>query len=417
MQPDSGDLATQLPLPRAETHRRSLRSALKTLVAYALYLIPSLLLVIANRRLIQLTNLNRIGHLAGEMDCLLKESLLDPGASHKGVLLAPRDRVANNRIVDYWAKYVSVIRSPWLCRLLNPMYRLRHVRFRDDMARYVATVDETAGYIEIQRRWGDRPPLLALTADDVARGRDELAKMGVPHDVRFVCFHNREGGYSPSDEQWHSYRNCNVLNYLEAARCLVERGIYCVRLGDPTTQPLPRMPGVVDYAHSDSRSDWMDVFLCAQCEFFIGNSSGPLLLAGAFGRPMCLANLVPLSTVLPFGPRDLGIPKLLWHEQERRYLTFREIFESQTANFRFSRLYREHGILPMENPAEDIRDLALESLDRLAGRASYTEEDERLQARFKALMRPGHTTYGSASRIGRDFMRKYAYLIGDKDKP
>ena len=71
----------------------------------------------------------------------------------------------------------------------------------------------------------------------------------------------------------------------------MERGAWCLRMGDPSMRPMPRAPRVIDYAHSAIRSDWMDVFLCARCRFFIGNTSGnyythnswDLLQEGFFG--------------------------------------------------------------------------------------------------------------------------------------
>jgi hypothetical protein len=53
-------------------------------------------------------------------------------------------------------------------------------------------------------------------------------------------------------------------------------------------------------------------------------------------------------------------------------------------------------------------------LERSQNRAVYTPQDEELQRRFKALLRPGHYSYGGINRIGRDFLRKYAYLFGDR---
>lgn len=52
----------------------------------------------------------------------------------------------------------------------------------------------------------------------------------------------------------------------------------------------------------------------------------------------------------------------------------------------------------------------LEMLDRLEGNINYTMEDEILWQRFQSLPSP----YGSScfnSRMGRDFLRKYAGLL------
>jgi len=69
-------------------------------------------------------------------------------------------------------------------------------------------------------------------------------------------------------------RNANISDYTDAMRAIVARGGWCIRVGDPTMRPLDPIPGVVDYARSSSKSDWMDLFLCARCRFFLGNTSG-----------------------------------------------------------------------------------------------------------------------------------------------
>ena len=173
---------------------------------------------------------------------------------------------------------------------------------------------------------------------------------------------------------------------------------------------LPTMERVVDYAHSSLRSDWMDVFLCGSARFILANTSGLYIVGSIFGVPAACANIAPMSA-LSYGPEDIDIPKLLFSESNRRYLTFPEVFASPLANFRFSQLYEEAGIRLEQSTPEDIRDLALEMLERLDGRLHYTQEDEALQTRFKELLRPGHYAYGAKTRIGRAFLRKYAPML------
>ena len=61
-----------------------------------------------------------------------------------------------------------------------------------------------------------------------------------------------------------------------------------ISIGDPGMSKLPNMPQVIDYAHSKAKNDWMDVFLCAQCCFFIGTSLGMIVLAMSFGFRLLL---------------------------------------------------------------------------------------------------------------------------------
>jgi putative glycosyltransferase (TIGR04372 family) len=353
-------------------------------------------------------NLIRIGHLACEPDAYIKEGLLGMRPCTRLVVLAPADRIPNRCLLDYWRKYLTIASTPRWCRLLERFSFQKELGYPFDG--YVTSINETARYTTVQTAYGSRPPLLRLTPDHWRRGLRCLRELGVPEGAWFVGVHCRERGYAPY-ESIHNFRDVDVANYLPAMRAIVERGGWCIRLGDPTMKPLPPLPGVIDYAHSPLRSDWMDVFLCAACRFFLGSSSGLYSVASVFGVPCAVANHAPLSVVLAFTAADIGIPKLCWTQREGRYLTFPELLDGPLGNARYVHQFDAAGVTVVENSADDIRDLALEMLDVIEGRAVYTTDDERLQERLRGLLRPGHYTYGSQARMGRDFLRKYQWLL------
>lgn len=371
----------------------------------------SVLFYLARVRFLGTTALGRIGHLVSEPEVFVKKRVLGLREWHFGVLVCLPGSAANECLLDYWQRYFWIVRTARWERIVARFYRFPYLFY--DVSRYTVAINETAPYFGVQRAWGQRPPLLVVTAEHREEGRAGLARLGVPADAQIVCFHCREEGYSPEDDHLHSYRNSAIENDLLAVAELVKRGFWCIRMGDPTMRRLSPMEHVVDYAHHEVRSDRMDVFLCATCRFFLGNSSGLLHLASVFGRPIAAANLAPLSAVLALGYGNVAIPKLLWSEAEGRYLTFAEAFGTDVANFRFTELYEARHIRNVENTAEDIRDLALEVLERADGKAVYTSEDEERQRRFTSLMRPGHFSFGGTSRIGREFLRKYESLLGD----
>jgi putative glycosyltransferase (TIGR04372 family) len=371
--------------------------------------IPFVVLYIAQVRFLRLTAPGRIGHLASEPDVFLKEQKLGMRSRQLGVLFIPDGVVANQSLVDYWARYLLVPRSRLARRIVGRFHRFSALTANISITAF----NETAAYMKVQQAWGHRPPLLRLSEQHVRDGREGLVALGIPADADLVGFHCRSAGYSPSDDAMHAYRNSDIKNYDLALDELTKHGIWCIRMGDPSAPGINPRDRVVDYAHSDVRSDRMDVFLCARGRFFLGSSSGLLFLANVFGRPSGSANHAPLSTVIAFGANDVAIPKLFWSEEKNRLLTFPELFASEVSNFRFTELYERHGIRPMENGADEIRDLAIEMLERSNGAARYTDDDEARQRRFKSLMRPGHYSYGGATRVGRAFLRKYEHLLHD----
>jgi putative glycosyltransferase (TIGR04372 family) len=352
---------------------------------------------------------SRIGHLAAEPDSFLKSVALGELPGRKYFAVAPPGAVANEHLLSYWATRIPIVRGPMLCRLLNAMSALGLMRF--DAGRYVLRLDRSQEAYRINARWARRAPVLALTEEDNLWAEKEIAALGVPRGGWFVCVHAREEGFSPEDEGTHAHRNGSIEALVPAMREIVARGGYCVRMGGPTTRPLPVMDGVFDYAHHGNRNPRLDIVLCAKAKFFLGNSSGIALVSSVFGVPAALANMVPLSA-LALMPFDLSMPKLYRSRQDGRLLGFDEIFGTPAANFRYAHQYSQSGIELVENAAEEILEMAKEMLDRLDGRYSPQAEDETLQRRFMALMRRGDYGYGASSRIAAAFLRRYARQLG-----
>lgn len=354
---------------------------------------------------------SRIGHLCVEPDCYVKEEILGKHPKYKTLMLARKGQVVNEHVLSYWDHYIKIIRSPVLCILLKPLSENQFTGF--NVNRYCSVINRAADFPWIQDAYhksGGRP-LLSLLEFDYRRGWDILQKLGMPRDAWFVCVHCREESYISGEGQ--TYRNADIDSYLPAMEAIVERGGWVIRLGDPGMKVIPLQKNIIDYVHIEVKSDWMDVFLCATCKFFLGSASGLAAISNTFGIPSAIANQAPLSVVLPYFPEDVGIPKLVYSLTENRYLNFSEILSLPIGNFRHDHLYKEANLCAIDSTPEDIKALVMEMLDKIDGKIIYTDEDNVLQERFKSLMNPSHYSYRSASRIGRDFLRKYTFLLDD----
>ncbi len=350
---------------------------------------------------------DRIGHLAAELDCFVKEQRLGHLPNRRWFILAPPARVANPHLLNYWRTHIRVIDSYPACFLLEAM-TLFKLFMVFDISDYLLNVNTTAKYYEVNAEWGSKKPILELTNEDRRRGKLLLREMGVPENAWTVCFHSREGGFSPEDEALHAHRNSDVLNLIPAMNLVVANGGWCFRMGDASMTRLPEVPGVIDYAHHPAKSAWMDLFLCAQSRFFVGNSSGVFILSSVFGVPCALVNMIPIST-MGYAPHDISIPKLL--RQNGDYLKFTEIFDSPIADYRLTSLYRSSNIEIVENSPEDICELVREMLEQIKNNHEVSLGDKNIKMKFSALLKPGNYSYGAASSIGVSFLRKHINLL------
>lgn len=359
-----------------------------------------------------------MGHLVSEPDLYQKSVLLGWAPKYRLVILTVRANVANPCILGYWEKYIKVISNRLLIVLLRPLEATSFLQFSTSLV-YIdrkIRIKPTPAHYLIEAKYESEfggSPLLALSEEHHAEGWQKLRFLGVPQGSWFVCLHIREGGYHP-DNDYHSYRDVDVNSYHLAINEITRKGGWVIRMGDQSMKPLPSMERVIDYAHSDIRSDWMDVFCFSQCRFLLGTTSGASEVAKVFGVPAALSNYIPMGHGA-YSVKDIWIPKLYWSKTENRYFTFAEVMLSKMRMFGRTEMFTEADISWVDNSPEEIRDLVIEMMERIDGHTGCTPNDEDLQACFMTLLEH-EPMYATNAKVGRDFLRKYAWLLPDQDQ-
>jgi putative glycosyltransferase (TIGR04372 family) len=142
---------------------------------------------------------------------------------------------------------------------------------------------------------------------------------------------------------------------------IIKRGGWVIRIGsgDSSLLDLIKSEKYIDYPTSRYLSDRMDIFLCAQAKFILGNTSGIALVGSVFGTPCALANMTPISAA-GFNVSDISFPKLHWSLSEKRYINVQEIYELKLLDARTAFEYEKAKVKLVENTAEDIRELCIE---------------------------------------------------------
>lgn len=366
------------------------------------------------------------GHLALDPALYIMGSRLDGRSTARVVMVVPPWRLANRALLNYWRSYFFVVSNPAAATLLTPLNwfpMLAHQIYAGDRSvvgpsgqtvPYGPSWDQTIG--RYASAYGPKP-LLVVTPQHRRNGRQALRELGMPEGSWWACFHIRtEGYYQNLQKNWKRNvqgRNADVESYFDAMRSVVKRGGWVIRTGDPSMPPLPPMERVIDYVHSDARADWTDIFIIGNCRFMVGSDSGPTAVAMVFGRPVANTNYIPMGHG-SLGPPDVYIPKLYRSLQDGRLLSFREALSTPLRDLSPSD-FEKHGVAWVDNTPTDIRLVVEEMMDRVESRSVYTDDDERAQVEFHRLMneRPTPTTYGTHSRLGRDFLRTHSDLLWD----
>ena len=356
--------------------------------------------------------LHRYGEIAMMLDLHVKMKMLGWLPPMISIVLAPREAVCNWALLDYWRPYVVIIDDPDLIRKLDPLktrigFNLVYTPLPDGRV-----VSKAIAYHAVWGEWErqKRKPLLELTREHREHGRAELKRMGMPDGAWFVALHVRESSSLAEDPNGsEAARNGDIFAYLPACEEIVRRGGWVIRVGDATMKPLPSVPGVIDYATSPFRSEVMDVILMGSCRFMLGTTSGPVVVSEVFGVPVGAADFYPIGGLLHTS-NDVIIPKPYREKATGRMLYFEEYLKMPLAYTYDSNHFAAMGLEALPSAPEDIRDLAIEMIERTEGKWPYDTEDEKLNARWREISRP-FTHCQVACRVGRGFLRRHRHLF------
>jgi putative glycosyltransferase (TIGR04372 family) len=233
----------------------------------------------------------------------------------------------------------------------------------------------------------------------------------------FVCFYARDNKFLqhhfPEDDwSYHNYRDANIDNYVDAVNYLVDRGYYAVRVGKLVSKPFVLVKeGVIDYSTGPWRSDFADLYLLSQCRYFVGQGAGLEAVARLFRKPQVLLNYIPLNLLIAWSKNDLMIFKKLWLKKEKRFMSFREIKDSELGMALGEDVYQRWDVEVVENSPEEIRDAVVEMDERLNGTWQTNDEYEFLQGRFWAMFKPDRWNKVFRARVGSKFLMQNQDLL------
>ena len=257
------------------------------------------------------------------------------------------------------------------------------------------------------------PPHLSFLPDEEKQGQMGLRSLGIPEGKPFICLAIRDNAYLNNqtphlDWSRHDYRDCDIQNYILAAKKLAEKGYYVVRIGAVVNEAMKvDHPLIIDYATNGMRSDFMDIYLGAKCTFCISSTMGFDAIPVMFRRPVVYVDNSQLNYIRTENPDSITIVKKYWKRDEGRFMTFKEIVESGTGTLWLSSEYEALGIDLVESTPEEIAAVVLEMEERLRGSWKSTKEDERLQQSFWEMF-PKSDYHGEMySRVGTEFLRQH----------
>jgi putative glycosyltransferase (TIGR04372 family) len=301
---------------------------------------------------------HRYGHLALEPEIFLAEQeiIKATGASSKRVIsvwsLGPVAKQSNRYLASKWKQELLVFPS-WLISSLHsvgsvfPILKLNEPKL--SITGSMNGLDKTASHV-------------SFTTNEREEGKKALAKIGINPDKPYVCLIVRDGGHYKSkgeiESAGYEVLNFDINNFAGVAEALIESGFQVIRMGSGTERPFTSKPeGVIDYALSGNRSEFLDVFIAATCEFAVSTQTGPDAVCMLFRRPVLYVDVTSYSQFF-FGSKLATWSPARLHK-DGKILNLSEIVSSEIAWFKDPNLFSKNGISQQKSSSNELKELVL----------------------------------------------------------
>ena len=265
---------------------------------------------------------------------------------------------------------------------VHPIYRYVNLanRLLPDSDRYEVELTEqekaTRDIEQILRRTN---PEITFNSNENLIGETYLESIGLEKGDKFTCLLVRDATYKESlsrskDWAYHSYRDSDVNIFSEAASWLGDNGYWVIRMGKAVQDEFRvQHPRIVDYSSSKHRSDFLDIWLMANCYFSISTGAGLDEVAGMAGKPGVFVNFLPL-THIPLYKQSITVPKKLVWSETGQLLSLREYIQN---GYTSTEEYKENGITINSLTPTEIKQVVVEMLETMEDKRDIREEQKK----------------------------------------
>ena len=371
----------------------------------------------------------RIGHFIVDVNlylCNLKKNSLK---TYDLFCLERAKPVSNYALLRIFKRHLTVL--PEI--LIFPFIILNKIKYIGSTKHNIKLNPYYSGH-DLRYKDSENEKIDYFSQKEINFGNSFLKSLGINENDKFVCILCRDEEYykhlfSKSYDMNYfffgdnsKYRNSNIDNFKLACEYLTENGYYVFRMGEKVSKPFSiKSKKFFDYASLGMRTEFLDIFLSAHCEFFLSTSSGIDCVTKIFNKPRVRVSTPIIGGIDTTFKKELTICKHFYNNKTGKNLSLSEIFDSglgtseQLIGLTNKTIkFEEKNIDLIENSPEEIKDAVIEMLDLMKNNFIIDEERNYLETKFWSIFKNklNEIGYGHlhvnyfGSHLGKSFLMK-----------
>ena len=201
---------------------------------------------------------------------------------------------------------------------------------------------------------------ISFTEPENKKGTEFLNKIGLRPEDKYVCVIIRDPAYKTKyfptlPENETTYRNSDQSTYVSTVQYLLEKGYWVFRMGKLVEKPMNiKHMRFLDYACSDLKSDFLDIWLNANCHFAISNGSGLDEVQKTFRKAILQVNIAPPTEIISGLKNVLSILKKFVDADSGEKISLNQMIERELIGLTSNHQFEEKNIIIENNTNEEI---------------------------------------------------------------
>jgi putative glycosyltransferase (TIGR04372 family) len=335
-----------------------------------------------------------IGHFSVSMEIFLCEVDLGIHKREKGIFLwFPNRIIANKYLLKKWKEILTIVPE----FIFYPIYYFfryfnlnryflipyRHWTMHHRPLDFWQAFDKYSTLVRCK-------PHIEFSEDEINRGRIFLRNNKIEDNEKFVCFFAREPYYRPHPKLnfgEYSSRDSSILDQIPAMEHLVEKNYKIFRMGSVVKLILPKINDkIIDYANSDLKSDFLDLFLLTNCHFMVSTNSGIDCIPLLNRKKVLYVNFAQLEN-LPYFDNSfypLFIPKKFKSLANGNLLSYSEVFKLKLNNILIRKDLQRVGFDWEDNSKSEILEAVIE-MEKYINKQDYSVNLSNLKKKFNDI--------------------------------
>jgi len=261
----------------------------------------------------------------------------------------------------------------------------------------------------------DYAPSIGFNKSEELIGKSLLKDFGLTESDKFICLTCRDSAYLEKEMpgmnwDYHNYRNGDIENFKEAAIYLAKQGFFIFRMGKHVEKSFNlNNSQIIDYANSPLRSDFMDIYLGAKCEFCITTQTGFDGVPHMFRKPLATITM-PVGDGRVSNKKSLFITKKHICAITNKEITLKEIFTRGLGFVNTTKDYDEKKVILVDNSPIEIKEMVEEMLYLLNSDEKFDSIKNKHQLKYNEILEKYFFKFNQQKRYGKinsRFSRKF----------